>query len=102
MNKLVENNIGEIKQLCDKHLVDTLFLFGSANTTYFNEKSDIDLLISFKTSLLLMDYADNYFDLRDSLNNLLKRRVDLVVEKSLKNPYFKKEIEETKIQIYGA
>jgi len=102
MNQIVENNINKIKKLCDKHLVEKMFLFGSANTSLFNEKSDVDFLISFKNSLLLMDYADNYFDLKDSLNDILKRKVDLVVEKSLKNPYFKKEIDETKVLIYGA
>ena len=99
---MIENQISEIERLCDKHLVKSLFLFGSANSNGFNEKSDIDLLISFKTSLLLMDYADNYFDLEESLSNLFNRRIDLVVEKSLKNPYFLKEIEETKVKIYGA
>ena len=102
MIKEVENKISEINELCNKHSVKSLFLFGSANTNSFNNDSDIDLLISFKTSLLLNDYADNYFDLKDSLKDLFNRRVDLVVEKSLKNPYFLKEIEETKIKIYGA
>ena len=102
MNKIIEHNIEEIHRLCEKYMVESLFLFGSANTRKFSEKSDIDLLISFKNTVSLLDYADNYFDLEESLKDLLKRQIDLVVEKSVRNPYFKEEIEETKIKIYGA
>ena len=87
MNKIIENNISGIEKLCHKHMVKTLYLFGSINTKKFNDNSDIDFLISFDDSLSLMDYADNFFDLEDALKKLLKRPVDLVVEKSVRNPY---------------
>lgn len=38
-----------------------------------------------------------YIELEDNLN----RKIDLLTERSLKNPYFIKEINETKYQIYG-
>ena len=47
------------------------------------------------------DYADNYFDLKFSLENIFKRSVDLLEEKAIKNPYFKKVVEEKKQLIYG-
>ena len=102
MNRIIEDNISEIHELCEKHMIETMFSFGSVNTNKFDEQSDVDLMISFKNSLSILDYADNYFDLEESLKKLLKRQIDLVVEKSVKNPYFKEEIDETKIKIYGA
>ncbi len=102
MNKIIENRLNEINILCKNHMVKSLFLFGSASSEEFNENSDIDLLISFKDNLPLLDFADNFFDLEESLNKLLKRQIDLVVEKSIKNPYFKEAVEKSKIKIYEA
>ena len=101
MNKIVENKLDKIQNLCDTYLVESLFLFGSANMDRFDSKSDIDFLISFKDELPLLDYADNFFDLQFALKKLLKREIDLVVEKSLKNPYLIQEIEKSKVKIYG-
>ena len=101
MNKIIENNLDTIQNLCDTYLVESLFLFGSANMERFDSKSDIDFLISFKDELPLLDYADNFFNLQFALKKLFKRDVDLVVEKSLKNPYLIQEIEKSKVKIYG-
>lgn len=89
-----------IEKLCQKHKVKFLYLFGSAATPRFNRDSDIDFLISFE-DVPLLDYADNYFDLQEELERLLHRKVDLVVEKSITNPYFKNMVEKTRARIYG-
>jgi predicted nucleotidyltransferase len=52
-----------------------LFSFGSINTDRFNNNSDIDLLVEFG-SIDIEEYADNYFDLIEDLEDLLQRRVD--------------------------
>ena len=67
----------------------------------FNEKSDLDFLVSFNKNIELLDYADNYFNFLFSLEDLFSRDIDLVTEKSLKNPYFIKELENTKQLIYA-
>ena len=100
MNKIVEDNIESIKQLCKNHHVKSLFAFGSVCTERFNDASDIDLLISFN-SLDYADYADNYFLLADKLEDVFQRHVDLVTEKSLSNPYFIASVNKTKMLIYG-
>ena len=87
MQRLISDNIDEIKALCIAHNVKTLFAFGSVCTDRFNDKSDIDLLISFK-HMDHGDYADTYFDLADKFESLFHRPVDLVTDKSLSNPYF--------------
>ena len=48
------------------------------------------------------DYADTYFILADKLEYLFNRKVDLVTDKSLSNPYFISSINLTKTLIYGA
>ncbi|MEZ3590328.1 MAG: nucleotidyltransferase domain-containing protein [Muribaculaceae bacterium] len=100
--KLIELNLQRIIDLCRKHRVKTLSVFGSILTDRFNDDSDIDLLVNFDTTdHEKWDYVTNYFDLQESLENLLGHKVDLVVEKGLKNKYFIQNVNRTKQLIYG-
>jgi uncharacterized protein len=96
----VEQNILLIQYLCKNHGVDKLYLFGSILGSSFNEKSDVDFLVKFK-DIDLLKYADNYFELKFSLENLLNRPIDLLEEQTLKNPFFLEAINESKRLIYG-
>lgn len=100
MQRLLDENMEKIRALCMKHNVKDLFAFGSICTDKFDDKSDIDLLISFYP-MDFGDYADTYFELADQFEKLFKRPVDLVTEKSLKNPYFINAVNQTKTLIYG-
>ncbi len=97
---LLEKNIDGISDLCDKYHVNSLHMFGSILTNKFHKDSDIDLLVTFKP-MSLKKYADNYFDLKFSLEDLLDRRIDLIEEKVIKNPFLKKSIDTTKQLVYG-
>lgn len=77
-----------------------MYAFGSVLTDKFSDESDIDLIVDFNP-IQLLDYADNYFDLKFSLEDALNRRVDLLEAKAIKNPYFIKAIEKNKQLIYG-
>ncbi len=99
MYQAIQRNIEEVKRLCQLHKVDSLSLFGSTATGKGHENSDIDFLVRFSNSIPLLDIADHYFGLHDDLTQLLQREVDLVVEKSIKNPILKEEIERTKVAI---
>ena len=66
----------------------------------FQKDSDIDLIVDFN-EVDLYDYADNYFDLKFSLENLFKREVDLLEDKAIKNPYLRETINSSKQLIYG-
>jgi len=68
---IINKNIKKIEALCNKHKVIKLFVFGSILTDKFKKTSDIDFLVDF-ANIDLYDYADNYFDLKKSLDNLLK------------------------------
>ena len=98
--KLIENNIQKIIALCKKYKVNKLFVFGSILTNRFNKDSDIDLVVSFNKAEV-SDYFDNYFDFKYSLEELLGREVDLLEEQTIKNPYLKKNVDTTKVLIYG-
>ncbi len=97
---IIDKNIDNIRALCKKHKVTKLFVFGSILTNNFKNSSDIDFLVDF-AGVDLYDYADNYFDLKKSLENLLKREVDLIEDKALKNPFLRKSIDSSKMLIYG-
>lgn len=100
--KLIEINLHRIFELCKKHKVKSLAVFGSILTERFNDKSDVDLLVDFeKTDPDKFDYISNYFDFQDSLESLFKRKVDLVVGSSLRNKYFINNVNRTKQMIYG-
>jgi predicted nucleotidyltransferase len=97
---LIDGNIDKVCALCLKHKVDKLFVFGSVLTDSFRKSSDVDLVVDF-TDVNLYDYADNYFDLKFSLENLFNRKVDLLENKAIKNPYLRRSIDSTKQLIYG-
>jgi predicted nucleotidyltransferase len=98
---IIEQNISEIYHLCEIHRVNKLYLFGSVLSNRFTKESDIDFLVSFN-SIELLKYADNYFNLKFSLEELLERPIDLLEEQSIKNPYFLDSINESKRLIYGS
>jgi uncharacterized protein len=99
MNKVLSENRDGIQTLCKKYNVKSLHAFGSVCTDRFSENSDIDLLVSFHP-MDYGDYADAYFELADSLEELLQRPVDLVTEKSLANPYFINSVNKHKELLY--
>lgn len=100
--KLIEINIRRIFELCKLYKVKSLYVFGSILTSRFNKNSDIDLLVKFnKDNIPLSDYADNYFDFQFALEDLLNRKVDLVCDEAIKNPFFRQEVDSKKQLIYG-
>ena len=102
MQTLITNKINELKKLCALFRVKKLYAFGSVVSNRFSKESDIDFLISFDDSISIEQYTENYFSIHYKLNELFKRKIDLVTEKSLNNPYFIESIDESKLLIYEA
>ena len=96
----IERHSSIISQLCERHKVKSLYAFGSVLTDIFNSESDIDLVVDFEP-LDVLEYADNYFDLKFALQDALKRPIDLLEEKAIKNPYFRETIIQRRQLIYG-
>ena len=97
---IVDLNIEKIRDLCYKHKVARLFVFGSVLSERFKKSSDIDFIVDFR-EIDVYDYADNYFDLKFSFENILKRNIDLLEDKAIKNPYLRQSIDSSKQLLYG-
>jgi predicted nucleotidyltransferase len=92
----------EIAELCRTHHVRRLAVFGSATRDDFNPAtSDVDVLVTFDAAAD-SSYAKNYYSLREQLEALLHREVDLVREGVIRNPYRLQSIEEGKVELYAA
>ena len=102
MLPIVEEHAERLRELCRNYGVSRLELFGSATTGEFEEgSSDLDFLVDFLPAAKV-NYADNYFGLLENLQQLFGVPVDLVVERAIKNPYFRQSVEETRSLIYAA
>ena len=101
MDRVVLDKLDELKRLCNIYSVKSMYVFGSVCTDKFNDDSDIDILISFD-NLSIEKYTDNYFELHYKLQDLFGRKIDLLTDRSLSNPYFIKGLEQTKQLIYAA
>jgi hypothetical protein len=99
----VDQHRAALTDLCRRHHVQRLELFGSAATgTGFDPvASDLDFIVEFKP-LPPDGHFDTYFDLRDALSELFNRPIDLVVERAITNRYFLESINQTRTTLYAA
>ena len=98
---IAEKN-GELAEICRRHRVARLDLFGSAAThRYRSEDSDLDFLVEFQP-IPFGYYVDAYFGLLEALEELFGRPVDLVTSSAIRNPYFKQSVELTRTAVYEA
>ena len=97
--KISEKNINRIKKLCEIHKVKSFSAFGSVTREDFKDNSDIDFAVDFEETDPFK-YTDLYFQLKENLEKLLKRKIDLIEERAIKNKFFKKELDSTKVLIY--
>jgi predicted nucleotidyltransferase len=97
---IVEQNIKAVSQLVKQHKVENMYLFGSVLTERFSPESDIDFLITFG-KVEPKRYFDNYMELKTGLENIFNRSVDLLEEKTVRNPVLRRSIDRNKKLIYG-
>ena len=98
---IITNYINEISEICRKYEVSKLSIFGSVLTDDFGSRSDIDFLVTFANRNIKGSF-DRYFSLKEELESLLDRPVDLVCEGQIRNPYFKDSVDQTKQVLYAA
>ena len=98
----VENKMDEIKKLCQKMQVQSLYLFGSGtNEKNFTKKSDLDFLFQFKKDKHGYPVSKyDYFDLLFELERITGKKIDLVAEEKIKNKFFLQRVNQEKIKIY--
>ena len=101
MNKLIDQHRDTITQLCRRYGVQRLELFGSATTEEFDPaRSDIDFLFEFDSNPA--DLFNRFFGLKESLEALYGREVDLVTISAMRNPYFIESVNKTRQLVYAA
>lgn len=101
MIDLIEERRAELGELCRRYGVARLYLFGSGATGRFAEASDLDFVVELADRQPTGSYADRYIGLAEELERLFVRDVDLITEESMRNPYFRQEVEATRQLVYG-
>lgn len=102
MNAIIENNRAQIEALCARFGVLRLEVFGSAAGERFDhEHSDVDFLLDFGEKYD-PSLSRRYFGLKEALESLLGRDVDLVMVGALTNPYFIQSVNRDRQLIYAA
>jgi len=94
----IDNHKGEIASICRKLGVVRLDVFGSATRSDFRPESDIDVLVRFDRHPGEM--FRRYFDLKEQLEKILGRPVDITLEDSIRNPYFREAIQQSRVRLY--
>ena len=89
----------EIDRVCRSLPIKRLGLFGSAVTSSFGPSSDVDVLVVFDASADI-DLFDKYFELKEKLEKIFDREVDLVIDRPFRNSVFQKEVEKTRTVVY--
>ena len=90
-----------LADLCRRYAVRRLELFGSAASGAFDpQRSDFDFIVEFDGSPRSL--FDDYFGLKEGLESVYGRPVDLVMAGAMRNPYFIKSVNETRRLVYAA
>ena len=97
---LNKENSKIINATCKFHLVERMYMFGSAASGTMKKNSDVDILVKFN-EMDLYYYFDNLLSLKEKLELIFKRPVDLLEEQAVNNPFLKRSIDRNKILIYG-
>jgi len=100
IQKSIQPYLPKFFELFKKHKIKNAYIFGSALSEKFNKDSDIDLLINFIDYSNPLEIGQSIWDLEDELEAITNRKIDLLTERSLKNPYFIQELNNTKQLIY--
>lgn len=100
ISELIKEKYARFISLCRAHRVKKLYAFGSAASGGFDlVRSDIDLLVEIeerdpieKGDLLLRFFT--------AIEKFFNRKVDLLTDQPIENPYLKASIEKSKVLIY--
>jgi uncharacterized protein len=102
MIELIENRRAALSELCRKFQVKKLEVFGSAADGEFDaNRSDLDFLVEFQP-VETGRIAPDYFGLLHALEDLFERKVDLVMDRAIRNPYFRRGVDQSRTPIYAA
>lgn len=102
IQELIKKNEDEFGRLCEEHSVKTMFAFGSSVTGNFDaEKSDIDIFVVIEEPDPV-ERGEKLISLWDKLEAFFNRKVDLLSNPIIRNPFLRQSIENSKVLIYGS
>ncbi len=88
--------------MCRRSGARRLDAFGSITRADFDPlNSDLDFLVEFDNTAPAA-YARSYFELKEGLEALFGRSVDLVTPSSLTNPYFRRRVTAERQTVYAS
>lgn len=97
---LINKHRKELDNACSSFMVNELYAFGSILIEKFNSQSDIDFIVSIQSNDPI-EYAENYFALKFELENIFKRKIDLLEQKAIRNKTFENLVNQKKVLIYA-
>lgn len=102
MQPMVKAQLAEVRRICRRFHVRRLEVFGSAARGDFDPaRSDVDFVVEFERDMPVKA-LDTYFGLKDALEALFGRPVDLVMSGAVENPYLRQSIEQSRETVYAA
>jgi uncharacterized protein len=100
MSAVIDEHKRGLAEQCRRFGVRRLEVFGSATRGDFDPgKSDVDFIVSFADKTP-GTYADRYLDFAAAIEQLLGRKIDLLTERCIRNPYFRREVEAARQIVY--
>ncbi len=96
----VARHLAGLPEICRRHHVLRLDLFGSAVRDDFEpERSDIDVLVVLERGPHI-DAYHRFFGLSEDLERLFGRKVDVVEDGAIRNPYVLPRVEADRLQVF--
>jgi len=103
MHQIIQDHFDELVALCKEFGVARLEVFGSVVSDQFDPLlSDIDFLVTYPPDYDYGPWMGRVFEFEERLKELFKRRVDLILAKEFRNPYFRRSVEESRRLLYAA
>jgi uncharacterized protein len=102
MQDCVRRHQAALSSLCRRYHVRRLELFGSAARGDLDpSRSDLDFLVEFSSDHPLGG-LEAYFGLKEALEALFARPIDLIADEMVKNPYLRQSIDASREIVYAA
>ena len=99
-SSVIDDFRGSLAEQCKRFGVRRLEVFGSAARGDFDPaSSDFDFIVSFADKTP-DTYADRYIDFAAAVEQLLGRRIDLLTERCIRNPFFRREVDAARQVVY--
>ena len=103
MHAAIADKREELMDLCRRHGVTRLEVFGSAarGADFDPKSSDADFLVEFRLDDGRTPFRQ-YFDFAEALRHTLGRPVDLVESGAVQNPYLRAAIDRSRELVYAS